>query len=99
MSTAKLRDALRMLDEAQEHPNRGEDDKAVLRAAREELAALEKAAHTLYESSVSDFTYHVRARAAEDSAFSGNTWLHPKVVAFSDACEVIAAIARQGESK
>lgn len=63
--------------------------------ALEELAAVERACRTLETESIVDGVYDVRDRAAEDRSFTGNTWEHPRVVAYGAAAQVIADIAKE----
>ena len=54
---------------------------------REELLA---ACRVLVAENISDEIYSVRSRAGqEDDGYEGNSWDHPRVVAYGDACEVI----------
>jgi len=71
-------------------------DKRALEEARAELARIREAAKTLDRLAVGDFTYNIRDRAAGDESFSGNTWNHPDVKAWSDAAGVMRDIAKEG---
>lgn len=62
--------------------------------ARAEVEAIKQAAKDLNRMAVGDFTYSIRDRAAGDPNFTGNTWEHPDVRAWSDASEVIRKIAK-----
>lgn len=51
---------------------------------------LKEALRVIYEEEhLDDFIYQVRERAASDPDFKGNTWEHPRVKQFSQACVVI----------
>lgn len=59
---------------------------------REELLA---ACRVLVAESISDQIYDVRSRAPrEDPDYRGDSWDHPRVKAFSDACQVIELFVR-----
>ncbi len=45
----------------------------------------------LREESIEDFIYNVRERAAGDPAFKGNTWDHPRITRYNDACQALKA--------
>lgn len=62
-----------------------------------EVEAIERAAKDLSRLSVGDFTYSIRDRAAGDGSFSGNTWEHPDVKAWSDASVLVDAIAKEAK--
>lgn len=62
-----------------------------------EVEAIEKACGILHRESIEDDVYRVRDRVAEDAAFTGNTWEHPRVVAFGQAAQVIANISRESK--
>lgn len=47
--------------------------------------------------SVGDWVYEVRERALADDSFTGNTWDHPRVKAFSDAVTTITTALREAE--
>lgn len=54
---------------------------------RDELLA---ACRVLVDESLSDWVYAVRDRAPQDDpTYTGNSWDHPRVTAFSDACMTI----------
>lgn len=88
MSTKAIRRALDMMDTDYE----GAEEARV--EAMAELEKIEKSAKDLSRMSVGDFTYSIRGRAAGDAAFSGNTWEHPDVKAWSDASTLVDAIAK-----
>lgn len=62
---------------------------------REELLA---ACRVLVAESISDQIYDVRSRAPqEDPGYQGDSWFHPRVTAFSTACETIARFVQANE--
>jgi hypothetical protein len=65
------------------------------RKALAEVEAIEKAAKTLEAEGIGDFVYEVRDRAAGDASFTGNTWEHPRAVAYGEAAQVITNIAKE----
>lgn len=95
MSTKKLNEALAILDSCLEHPNASPDERATCRAAIAELEAIERACRVLDVEDISGGVYVVRDRAAEDKALTGNTWEHPRVVAYGEAAQVITNIAKE----
>lgn len=96
MGTKMLEEALSLLAQTLEA---GQDTdgtyRAVIADARAELAAVRQAAKNLDRMAVGDFTYSIRDRAAGDPNFTGNTWEHPDVKAWSDASETMRNIAKE----
>lgn len=90
MSTKKIREALKCLKE-----EGGWDE--TFRGAMEEVEAIEKAATVLHREDVAGFVYNVRERAASDRFYTGNTWEHPRVVAYGEAAQVIDTIAKESK--
>lgn len=95
MSTARLEDALNLLGRTRVD-DLGEAGR-IITEARAELEAIRKAARVLHAESVGDAVYDVRDRAAGDREFTGNTWEHPRVVAYGEACAVISNIAKESK--
>lgn len=74
------------------------DNREVVRLAQEALAEwerVEKACRTLDAEGIEDGVYDVRGRAAADASFTGNTWEHPRVVAYGEAAQLITKIAKE----
>jgi predicted outer membrane protein len=63
--------------------------------AMAEVEAIEKACRVLEAEGVGDHVYRVRDHAASDAAFTGNTWEHPRVVAYGEAAQVVTNIAKE----
>lgn len=90
MSTKKIR---MVLERVKGHSPHAAD----VREAEEALAeveAIERAAKALSEDGVGDFVYNIRDQHAEDPEWKGDRWEHPKVIAWSDASELMDAISR-----
>ena len=90
MSTKDIRRVLNWMQH-----NRPEGTSQVVAAALAEVEAIEKACRTLEAESIGDGVYDVRDRAASDTSFTGNTWEHPRVVAYGEAAQVISNIAKE----
>jgi hypothetical protein len=59
------------------------------------LAALK----VLLKENLGDWIYDVRSRAGESGdGFTGNSWHHPRVKAFSDAVTVIEKAVKEAEA-
>lgn len=86
-----------VINHYERHVSPGSYGEAIVRAAREEVAALKRAATVLEAESIGDFVYEVRDRAAADASFTGNTWEHPRVVAYGEAAQVISEIAKESK--
>lgn len=91
VSTAKIREALDVLRAAA-------PSSAIVselrQAAMSEVEALEHAAKVLLAENIGDEVYRVRERCTEDRLYVGNTWEHPRVVAFGNACAVLSQVAK-----
>lgn len=92
MSTSAIRKALERLYQ------QGGEAAADARAAAAEVDAIERAAMVLCsEGATGDMVYRVRDKAAGDALFTGNTWEHPRVVAYGEAAQVIDNIAKESK--
>lgn len=94
MSTAKIREMLRLGRSMSDETGH---DTAEWDEALAALKDVEKAAQTLDRLNVGDFTYNIRDRAAGDASFTGNTWEHPDVKAWSDASVLMGNIAKESK--
>lgn len=92
MSLENIKDVISYYER---HVSPGSFGEAIVRAAREEVEAIERACRTLEAESIGDRVYDVRDRAAEDRSFTGNRWEHPRVVAYGEAAQVITNIAKE----
>lgn len=90
MSTRAIREALESFREKAQG-----NEPAMWESAVRELEAIEKAARVLAAEGVDDAVYNVRDRAAADASFSGNTWEHPRVLAYGEAAQLFVNIARE----
>lgn len=66
----------------------------MIEPTREELLA---ACRVLIAESISDQVYGVRMRSSDDISYEGDSWFHPRVIAFSDACQTIARFVKANE--
>ena len=93
MSTKQIRDVLEIFRREASSLDSPRARKAI--EALAEVEAIEKAAKVLEAEDLAGWTYDVRNRAASDPSFTGNTWKHPRVVAYGEAAQVITRIAKE----
>jgi len=91
MSTKAIRAVLKYLKDTNQWVGMCAD-------AASEVEAIQKAATVLEAEDVGGAVYTVRDRAAEDTSFTGNTWEHPRVVAYGEAAQVITNIAKESNT-
>jgi len=54
-----------------------------------EKKVLRLAIGTLLRLGLEDAIYNIRSTAQEDESFTGNSWDHPDVKAYADACDIL----------
>lgn len=100
MSLKALKEAVSELESVLDHPNATESVRETWGKAKAEIAALEKAAKDLTRLHLSDgaddvaHREHVIAAMTDDPA---SQWNHPDVVAWGEAAQLLATIAKEAE--
>ena len=59
---------------------------------------LDDALRVLMREHLSDFIYNIRERVGADASYTGNSWDHPRVKDWSDACMIIQDYLKSKET-